>query len=449
MCDTFIATKSVTKNHSLLIFGKNSDREPNEAQAIIHVPRTKQKSDILEIRDLKIPQVKETYEMYLSKPFFMWGAEMGANEHGVVIGNEAVFTKVSIPKKNDGLTGMEMLRIALERSRDRLEALKTLTNLIETYGQDACGGYKNSNFYYHNSFLIGDKDGAILLETVDRHWVCKKITGFYAISNGLTIGSDFEDSSEGLKEYARNLGLIQPGKDFSFKEVFSDWFFTKMSKCKLRRETAQKMGDMFSQTEGVGVKESIDILRSHNTVNFQPDGGDMGSVCLHATGALTPSQTVGSMVFEIHENQNSTIWFTGTSAPCLSIYKPFYFGMDNLDKENFQVPGDSFDSSLWWQSEKFHRLSLKDYKYAHQLLYKEAQTSESHWRRKDREFQSKKTSKKQFKEFSEFALNHHNELIKIWTRDLQSRGKSGNILSILYNMFWNSLNKDDGLDLNE
>ena len=36
MCDTFIALPSATKNNSL-IFGKNSDREPNEAQAIVRL----------------------------------------------------------------------------------------------------------------------------------------------------------------------------------------------------------------------------------------------------------------------------------------------------------------------------------------------------------------------------------------------------------------------------
>ncbi|HMV36270.1 MAG TPA: carcinine hydrolase/isopenicillin-N N-acyltransferase family protein, partial [Turneriella sp.] len=136
MCDTLVATPDYTKSRTMIL-AKNSDREPNEAQSVVRYPRTRQKQKGLKTTFIQIPQVKETYEVILSKPFQMWGAEMGVNEHGVAIGNEAVFTKITPPKKNDGLTGMDMLRLALERSKSAAAALECITELLAEFGQDA------------------------------------------------------------------------------------------------------------------------------------------------------------------------------------------------------------------------------------------------------------------------------------------------------------------------
>lgn len=145
MCDTFLALPSFTGKEEV-IFGKNSDREPNEAQAIVRFPSLDTDEDRIACTFIQIPQVKHTCEVLLSKPFQMWGAEMGVNECGVAIGNEAVFTNVPFEKKNTGLTGMDLVRLALERSRDADSALQTITELLQTYGQDACGGYRDVGF---------------------------------------------------------------------------------------------------------------------------------------------------------------------------------------------------------------------------------------------------------------------------------------------------------------
>ena len=191
MCDTFIALPSITKNNTL-IFGKNSDREPNEAHAIVRFPRMKHIESTLRCSFIDIPQVEDTFEIILSKPFWVWGAEMGVNEYGVTIGSSAVFTKVKFKKTNNGLSGMDFLRLALERSCTSQEALNCITSLLETYGQDACGGYQNKDFYYHNSFIIADSKEAWILETAGNEWVAKKVKQYGSISNGLTITDDYD-----------------------------------------------------------------------------------------------------------------------------------------------------------------------------------------------------------------------------------------------------------------
>ena len=67
---------------------------------------------------IEIAQVPHTHAVVLAKPYWIWGAEMGVNEHGVSIGNEAVFTKAQ-REKQPGLLGMDLLRLGLERGGDR------------------------------------------------------------------------------------------------------------------------------------------------------------------------------------------------------------------------------------------------------------------------------------------------------------------------------------------
>ena len=95
MCDTIVALPSATKDGRML-FAKNSDRSPNEPHVVVRYPAKDydlDKNPNVKLTYITIPQVQHTYEVVLMKPSWIWGAEMGFNEYGLNIGNEAVFTK--------------------------------------------------------------------------------------------------------------------------------------------------------------------------------------------------------------------------------------------------------------------------------------------------------------------------------------------------------------------
>ena len=167
MCDTIIALGNVTAD-GVTLFGKNSDREPNEAHHVVRIPAARHTpGEKVKCTYIEIPQIEQTYEVLLCKPFWIWGAEMGANEHGVAIGNEAVFTKIPYDKK-PGLIGMDLLRLALERARTARTALDVTTNLLGQYGQGGNCGFQHAT-YYHNSFIIADPREAWVLETAGKY----------------------------------------------------------------------------------------------------------------------------------------------------------------------------------------------------------------------------------------------------------------------------------------
>jgi dipeptidase len=401
MCDTLVALPNFTQNGGL-VFAKNSDREPDEAQAVVHIPRKKHTDKVLQCTFINIPQIKETHEVILSKPFQMWGAEMGANEFGLIIGNEAVFTRVKIQKKNNGLTGMDLLRLALERTKNAKDALIRITELLEKYGQDACGGYQNKGFFYHNSFIIADPTEAYILETAGKSWASKKIENFGSISNGLGISTDFDQVHLAEEKIVFPFNLTPKSDPFSFRDYFSDFLYTIVGKAKSRQSCSL---NLVSGTKGeMNVRDTIRILQTHNLPDpeFDPKKANTASLCMHATGITNPSNTTGSMIGEIRKDKPSTIWLTGTSMPCLSLFIPVFFGTQTLQK--VIAPGPQEDKSLWWQAEKIHRWICRDYQKRKSLIQEELQEIQNRFIQEETKLMQNYPSLQQLESFSDSCL---------------------------------------------
>lgn len=378
MCDTFVALPSVTGDGSV-IFGKNSDREPNEAQVLEFHPRAVNTlPSMVQCTYMEVPQVQETYAMLLSRPFWMWGAEMGANEKGVVIGNEAVWTRMPL-NKNSGLTGMDLLRLALERSGTAGQALENIVRLLADCGQGGICGYQDKRMAYHNSYIIADPSESWVLETTGSLWAALKIKDCYSISNTLTIGEAYDECHPELVNTARKKGWLKAGQTFHFARCYSDWFYTTFSASRYRLQRSSKMVD--SCRGAFDIASAVRILRDHHDENYRPDSHFLGNrICAHAANKLSrnATQTTGSLIAHLKADRH-TFFATGTAAPCTGIFKPIWFNHNALPDIGPAPDGMYHSECLWWTHEKLHRSILLDYQTRSQVFNKERDGLEKAW----------------------------------------------------------------------
>ena len=326
MCDTLGKI-----GPSGIFFAKNSDRSPNEVQIPEYHPARSGLSGAVACTYISIPQAEHTYAVLLSRPVWMWGAEMGVNEWGLSIGNEAVFTKGTYGKT--GLTGMDMVRLALERCRTAAEAVKLLTGLLETYGQGGNCGFDH-DFYYDNAFLIMDRKDIFVLETAGKQWVCKRYEAA-SISNRLSIGAEGDVYSGELCDFRRR--HLEP--------VYST--FSGSAKRKL--QTGRSLGAV----DGVG--GCMAALSQHERRVKDPfAAGSVSSVCMHF-GGMVGDHTTASMVVLLEEGR-TVVWSTGSSCPCVSLFKPWVFGTEPVLP--VVAAGDGAGEAYWLAAEKFRRKLL-------------------------------------------------------------------------------------------
>lgn len=365
MCDTLVATPAATADR-VMILAKNSDRELNEAQNITFQPAMKHKTGSMTRGTyIDIPQVSNTYAVLLSRPFWMFGAEMGVNEKGVAIGNEAVFTRLQTKTKK--LTGMDILRFALERAASAGEAIEVITSLIETHGQGGNGGYQKK-LYYDNSFIIADPEKAVILETAGINWVTRTIQSFASISNELTIENDFDSCSKDLELFIKKNKYQKKTEPVNFRKAFTNRLYSHFARSQIRQQCSYSF--LREAAGGITPQHMFNFLRDHylhEHENF-PGKKSMQRLCMHAAPGIS-SQTTGSMVAVLRKGLPPLIWLTGTSSPCLNMYKPHLLTANSINTKisdhtlDLYSPatGIADDQSLWWQGETIHRIAIMNY----------------------------------------------------------------------------------------
>ncbi len=354
MCDTFVALPSTTATGAVLL-AKNADTEVNEAQHVIRLPRRSYPEGVqVRITHRLIPQARETHEVLLDKSFWLYGGEIGVNEHGVAIGNEAVFS--TRPSKGDGVITIDLLRLMLERAKNRHEALELATNLLSVYGQGGnCEMRGNSHF--DGSFIIADQSGATVLETAGPDWAVREIEGFATISNAYTIASNWDRTSLDTKD----------GMRCDFRALVADSEKARICAAHERQKTSH---DFLAVKAGHITVQSMANLLRHT--GDEPDYEPMKSehptrICMHAAAYEHRFlQSTGAVISDTRGN-DVMAWVTATSGTDISIFKPTFFGIDlpHLGPE----PRESYTpGAYWWRHELLHRRVMSNYsQLAHEI----------------------------------------------------------------------------------
>ncbi|XP_026930989.2 secernin-1 isoform X3 [Acinonyx jubatus] len=175
----------------LVVFGKNSARPRDEVQEVVYFSAADHEPDSkVECTYISIDQVPRTHAIVLSRPAWLWGAEMGANEHGVCIANEAINAREPAAE-TEALLGMDLVRLGLERGTTAKEALDVIVALLEEHGQG--GNYYEDAHACHSfqsAYLIVDREEAWVLETVGKYWAAEQITESITVQTMIDILRD-------------------------------------------------------------------------------------------------------------------------------------------------------------------------------------------------------------------------------------------------------------------
>ena len=310
MCDTLCVIGA-----GRALFGKNSDRPRDEVQLLEAQP-PRRGGGTLHTTYLELDD-DGACAIVGSRPAWMWGLEHGVNEHGVAIGNERIFTVDDPSDAPAALTGMDLVRLGLERGRTADDAIAHMTTLLERHGQ---GGSCEDGVDdpYWSSFLVADASSAWVLETSGRTWAARAVDDGAAISNRVTLGTDWTRASNditGDDDFGTRLDPHVPTEA-------ADVRLAATRSCVATGATALSAADIAATLRHHGTRPWGAPGTDPADVEPPPPPGAPGwdgfTVCWHIR---TVQSTTASVVAEL--GGAVRVW-AALGSPCASIYVPLY-----------------------------------------------------------------------------------------------------------------------------
>jgi hypothetical protein len=281
VCDLLCALPSATDGVTL--FAKNSDRPPDEQQVLEWLaPRVD--DGTTRATHVELPaHPTATLGVVGSRPAWGWGLEHGVNEAGLAVGNATIYTTLDPRPAPDALTGMDLVRLVLERCADADLAVSLLAALLGSVGQGG-SGHAGERRPYWSSFLLADPHHAYVVETSGNEGAVEEVVDVRAVSNRTTIPTFTAEHAHPRQPVD---ALVQPRLDASCRVL------------------AQRP---------VTVEALQAHLRSHE------GGADGWTVCMHVDEPGHQEATTSSLVAELPVDGPPIVHLL-LGSPCQGTYR--------------------------------------------------------------------------------------------------------------------------------
>ena len=266
-CTNVIVTKGASADGSCMV-SYAADSHQLYGELYFHPARDWARGAMLDVNDWdsgrylgKIPQVAHTYQTVGNM-----------NEHQLIIGETTFGGREELDKPNGVVDYGSLIYITLQRARTAREAIRTIDNLLQTYGYASSG----------ESFSIADKDECWIMEIIGKGdyekgavWVAIRIPDGYvcAHANQSRIHhfplNDPENClyAKDVISFARKAGFYSGSDaDFSFCDVYNPLDFGGMRACEARAWSALRLlgGKNFD------ADRYLDFAMGYNPTNKMP-----------------------------------------------------------------------------------------------------------------------------------------------------------------------------------
>jgi dipeptidase len=310
------------------LFGHNTSRPAGHGQTLCRaVGREFAPGEKVQTQYLELPQVRQTNTVLGSRPESWWGYSHGVNEHGVAMGCTVVRNKLRGPAP--GLTGGDLVRLVLERTRSARQAVDLLADLVERQGQSAPPDAVPEDG--DNGFLIVDPLEAFAVEAAGPHWVSQEIREVRAASNVCIIRQDWDHISRGLAATAIQQGWWpDDGRKLDFAGALS---VDPVGQGSGLRRWGRATLLLEQQNGHIDVAFLRWVLSDHyDGTHFEVDpvGLSPGPVplCQHA-GIARGQVTAASLVIQLSADPSHLpILWVAFGPPCLHVYFPVFLDGD-------------------------------------------------------------------------------------------------------------------------